>query len=150
MKYRVTNTGPAVSFHPEEQPSVTIPHTATSDGVTLELPDELVQTLTRRDGNHPGISLARVGEHQASHEAEQQTGIRVIVKDRLDWPQLGFELKAGVTHADSLDAWTASIPPAVRPKLAPFVRSHDVRLLDLATNPHADLGETATAGLEAP
>lgn len=147
MKYRVTNTGPSKTFHPEGQPSITIPHTTVGPGVVLDLPDQLVATLTR--GNHPDVSLTRVAASAKVEEPEQLAGVRVIVRQRLDWPQLGFELEQGITHADSLDAWVASVPEAVRAKLAPFVRSQDVRLLDLASNPHADLGEAAAAQLGA-
>lgn len=146
-KYRVTNTGPSLAFHPDGQPSVIIPHTADGRGVLLELPDELVAKLA--GGNHRDVHLSRVADHDQAHEpAITATGVRVIVRDRLDWPQHGFELKAGVTDVESLEAWIASIPTPVRPKLAPFVRSEHVQLLDLGTNLRADVSAAAVAQLE--
>ena len=132
MKLSIQSHGSSLTIQPEGQRSITVPHIANGPAVVLEL-----------------VSTPSGPRLRVAVDEPEETGLRVIVRARLDWPQLGFELEQGISHADSLDAWVASVPEAVRAKLAPFVRSADVRLLDLGSNPVVDVGDQAAQLLEA-
>ncbi|HVY32571.1 MAG TPA: hypothetical protein VHB79_38805 [Polyangiaceae bacterium] len=148
MKFRIQNHNPTFVLHREGEPSITVPHTQDGPGVVLELPTWAVDAIVW--GNHgTPLRFVRVADDHPVHELDQRTGIRVAVRDRLDWPQDGFELAAGTTDHDSIAAWVATVPESVRPKLARFLRGDHVRVLDLSTNPVSSVTAAAMAALEA-